>query len=45
MGTAHYIAPEVIRKSYDNKCDLWSCGIIAYILLSGYPPFMGENDK
>lgn len=47
LGTAYYIAPEVIKKSYNEKCDLWSCGVIMYILLSGEPPFndpRADND-
>lgn len=51
VGSAEFMAPEVVEAfmddserdlAYDKKCDLWSLGIIMYILLCGYPPFSGN---
>ena len=45
VGTIYYMSPEVIKGNYDEKCDIWACGVILYTLLSGYPPFNGQTDK
>lgn len=45
LGTIYYIAPEVFKNNYDNKCDIWSCGIILYTLLCGHPPFRGNKEE
>jgi calcium-dependent protein kinase len=44
-GTSYYIAPEVLNGSYDEMCDLWSIGVILFIMLVGYPPFNGGTDE
>ena len=43
-GCSYYTAPEVLKKQYDQKCDLWSAGIILYIMLIGKPP-LNDTDQ
>jgi len=46
IGTAYYIAPEVLNEkgSYSEKCDIWSLGVILFMLLTGIPPFNGRTE-
>lgn len=44
-GTLAYVAPEVLAKNYTSQCDIWSLGIVVFILLVGYMPFSGSDEK
>jgi calcium-dependent protein kinase len=45
VGTPYYVAPEVLTMDYDFRCDIWSVGVILFIMLSGYPPFNGKSTR
>ena len=44
FGSAYYVAPEVLSGDYNEKCDIWSIGIIMFILLTGRPPYPGNSE-
>ena len=43
-GNPYHLAPLVLVRKYDQTSDLWSCGVMMYVLLCGYPPFLSENN-
>ena len=45
IGTLIYCSPEVLKNNYNKECDIWSCGVIMYVLLSGHYPFFGKTEK
>lgn len=45
IGTAYYMAPEIFGAIYDERCDIWSLGIILFMLVTGEPPVSGTTNQ
>ena len=45
VGTENFMAPEIILRNYSSSCDIWAAGVILYIMLCGFYPFEGEDEK
>lgn len=45
IGVPYYLSPEMIKGNYDFRTDIWSLGVLIFILLWGFPPFQGSNPQ
>ncbi len=45
MCPAYYVAPEVISGKYSEHCDIWSLGVVMFVMLFGYPPFYADQEQ
>lgn len=45
VGTPYYIAPDILNGDYTEVVDMWALGVVLYMMVSGLPPFNGDNNK
>ena len=44
VGTSYYVAPELLNKNYDQRCDIWALGVLLHIITTATAPFTGDTD-
>ncbi len=45
VGTAYYVAPEILKKKYDERCDIWALGVLLHVMTTASAPFIGDDDS
>ena len=45
VGTSYYVAPEILQKNYDERCDIWALGVLLHVITTATAPFPGDSDQ
>ena len=45
VGTSYYVAPEILQKNYDQRCDIWALGVLLHVITTATAPFPGDSDQ